>query len=93
MKKFMILHYGFEEPTPDIMAAWNRWFESIGDRMVDQGGFSGGKEISQAGARDLPWGKESITGYNIINAETLDEAQRLAESNPYITSIRVYEIR
>ena len=22
MKRFMLLHYGFEKPTPEIMAAW-----------------------------------------------------------------------
>ena len=89
----MILHYGFEKPTPDIMAAWNKWFESIAARMVDQGGFSAGKEISRAGTKDLPWGKESITGYNIISAESLGEAELIAGNNPYITGIRVYEIR
>ncbi len=89
----MILHYGFEKPTPEIMAAWGKWFESIADKMVDQGGSSGGREISDAGTKDLPWGMESITGYNIINAESLDEAEQVAQSNPYIASIRVYEIR
>ncbi len=93
MKKYMILHYGFEKPTPEIMAAWGKWFESIADKMVDQGGFSGGREISDAGTKDLPWGMESITSYNIINAESLDEAEQIAQSNPYIASIRVYEIR
>ena len=93
MKKYMILHYGFEKPTLEIMAMWNKWFESIADKMIDQGGFSGGREISDDGTRDLLWGIESITGYNIINAESLDEAEQLAQSNPYIASIRVYEIR
>ncbi len=93
MKKYMILHYGFEKPTPEIMGAWGKWFESIADKMVDQGGFHGGaREISDAGTKDLPMGMESITGYNIINAENLEEAVQLAQSNPYIASIRVYEI-
>ena len=61
--------------------------------MVDQGGFSGGKEISHAGTKDLPWGMESITGYNIINAENLEEAEKIAQGCPFIASIRVYEIR
>ena len=55
MKKFMILHFGFEQPTPEIM--------------------------------------ESITGYNIIEAEDLDAAEKVAQDNPYIASVRVYEIR
>jgi hypothetical protein len=36
---------------------------------------------------------ESITGYNIIEAESLDAAEKLARSNPYIASIRIYEVR
>ncbi len=93
MKKYMFLHYGFEKPTPEIMGAWGKWFESIAEKMVDQGGhFSDGREISDAGTKDLPMGMESITGYTIINAENLDEAEQLAQSNPYIASIRVYEI-
>jgi len=37
-------------------------------------------------------GMESITGYAIINAESLDEAEKIARDNPFIASIRVYEI-
>ncbi|MFC1575076.1 YciI family protein [Gemmatimonadota bacterium] len=36
---------------------------------------------------------DSITGYNIIEAESLDEADKIAKDNPFIASIRVYEIR
>jgi hypothetical protein len=93
MKKFMLLHFGFENPTPEIMGAWEKWFKSIADKQVDQGGFSGGREISKSGTKDLPWGMESITGYNIIEAEDLDAAEKIAQDNPYIASVRVYEMR
>ena len=93
MKKFVFLHFGFEQPTPEIMEAWGTWFESISDKMVDQGGFSGGREISKSGTRDLPWDMDSITGYNIIEAESLEAAEELAKSNPFIASIRIYEVR
>ncbi len=93
MKTFMLLHYGFVEPTPEIMAEWGKWFEAIEDRMVDIGGrFSAAREISHAGAKDLPMGTDSITGYTIINADSLDEAAVIAGENPFIASIRVYEI-
>ena len=93
MKRFMLLHFGFEKPTPEIMAAWGKWFESVADNTVDQGGFHGGaREISHSGSTDLPMGTESITGYSIINAESLEEAEKIAEDNPFIASIRVYEI-
>lgn len=93
MKKFVLLHYGFEKPTPEIMAAWGKWFESMKDRIIDMGGhFTGGREISKDGTRDLPLGRESITGFTIVSAESLDDAERIAQSNPFITSIRVYEV-
>ena len=93
MKKFMLLHFGFEKPTPEIMGAWKAWFESIADKQVEQGGFAGGREISKSGTRDLPWDMNSITSYNIIEAESLDAAEKIAQSNPFIASIRVYELR
>lgn len=93
MKKFMLLHFGFEKPTPEIMGAWKAWFAAIADRQVEQGGFAGGREISKGGTRELPWDRDAITGYNIIEAESLDEAERLAGGNPFISSIRIYELR
>jgi hypothetical protein len=93
MKKFMFLHFGFEKPTPEIMGDWEKWFESIADKQIDQGGFGSGREISKSGTRDLSWGMDSITGYNIIEAEDLDAAVEIAHDNPYIAGIRVYEIR
>jgi hypothetical protein len=93
VKKFLLLHYGFEQPTPEVMEAWGKWLESIADVNLDQGGFAAGREISRAGTVDLPWGMKSITGYNVIEAESLDDAERIAGENPFISSIRVYEIR
>lgn len=49
--------------------------------------------MSNSGIKDLPWGMESITGYNIIEAESLAAAEKLAKSNPFISSIRVYELK
>ena len=92
MKRFMLLHFGFEKPTPEIMAAWGNWFDSIADKTVENGGFRGGREISHAGVKDLPMGMESITGYSIINADSLDDAEKIAGTNPFSQSIRVYEI-
>ena len=93
MKKFMFLHFGFEQPKPEIMQTWEEWFDSIADKQVDRGGLGAGREISKSGTQDLPWGMDSITGYNIIEAETLEAAEKIAKQNPFISSIRVYEIR
>ncbi len=92
MKRFMLLHVGFEKPTAEIMAAWGKWFESVADKTVDQGGFRGGREISRAGIKELPMALDSITGYSIVHAESLEEAEEIARGNPFIASIRIYEI-
>ena len=92
MKKFMILHYGFERPTPEEMGAWNQWFESIADKQVERGHLPGGREISRDGTKDLPMAKDSITGYTVIQAESLDDAAKIAAECPIVASTRVYEI-
>ena len=61
MKTFMLLHYGFENPTAEIMQAWGKWFKSISDSMVDACHFPIGKEISKNGIKELPLMEDSIT--------------------------------
>ena len=89
----MLLHRGFEKPTPEIMKAWGAWFQSIADKQIDHGGFAGGKEISKNGTRELPWDMDAFTGYNIIEAENFDAAEKIAQGNPFIAGIRIYELR
>ena len=92
MKKFVFLTCGFEKPTPNIMAAWNKWFAYINASIVEMGGLREGREISKAGVKSLTLGHDSITGFMIVKADSLDEAMKMAETNPYVTSIRVYEL-
>lgn len=93
MSKYMMLHIGFEQPTPEIMEAWGKWFQSVADRTVEHGGFMAARELSHDGSKDLPMGMESITGYSIITADSMDEAEEMAKGNPFIASIRIYEVR
>ena len=91
MKKFVFLTYGFEQPTPEVMEAWGKWMESIKDNIVEMGHMSGGREITKNGTEDLPMNLDAITGCMIVNAASHDDAMKMAERNPFITSIRVYE--
>ena len=93
MKRFLFLSFGFEKPTPEIMGAWEKWFESISDRMVDQGGlWKGGREITENGTSELPFGEDSVTGFLIFYAESIEEAEKIAKECPIVSSNRVYEI-
>ncbi len=92
MKKFVFLAVGYETPTKEIRDAWMKWFGSIKDHIVDSGNpFGPGMEITSAGVKQLPHDKGAITGYTIINAESMDEAVKIAKGCPIITGIRVYE--
>lgn len=57
------------------------------------GGFGAGREISRSGTSNLPLGPDSITGFTMVNATSIDDAEKLAQGNPFISSIRIYEVR
>ena len=59
-------------------------FEGIGS-MWSQ---STNDALKARGKADL----DAITGYSVIRAESLDEAEEVARGNPFIAGIRVYEI-
>jgi len=93
VKKFVLMHMGFEPPTDEIMAAWGAWFREIADRTVENIGFGAGREVAKDGVQELPMRADSVTGLSIITAESLDEAEAIAARCPFVKSIRVYEIR
>jgi len=92
MKKFLLIAYGYEPPTKEIMDAWNNWFTFIGDRMVEKGSpLSSGIEVTRSGTTRFQ--KETgATGYLIIQAENMDEAEAIAKKCPIITSLQVFEM-
>jgi hypothetical protein len=91
MNKYVFLTFGFEKPTPQVMAAWGAWFKTFGDKIVDKGGhFRAGREVVNSKAKDLPLGADSTTGYTVITAESLDAAEAIAKGCP--SRIRVYEL-
>lgn len=94
MKKFVFLYQGQgpTEPTAEGMKAWGDWFASLGEHLVDGGNpFGAGREVTTSGATDLSHAATPITGYTIVNAADLDEAQQLLAGCPMSTAVRVYE--
>jgi hypothetical protein len=92
MKKFLLLYYGYAEPTPEIRSAWQQWFAKVGDRVVDSGNPLGNcVEVAANRRRELSPDQGAATGYSIVSAESLADAERLLEGCPVVTSVRIYE--
>jgi hypothetical protein len=92
MKQFVLLTIGFTQPTPEIMEAWRQWFTSIKEHIVEQMGLRNGQEVTTTGITVLPMDKDAITGYVVITANNMDEAIKIAQRCPMITSTKVYEV-
>ena len=87
-----MLHNGYEEPTTEVMAAWQGWFAKVGDRFADNGNPLGNcLEVTKTGSRELSPDMGAATGYSIISAASREEAQSLLEGCPIISSVRLYE--
>ncbi len=92
MSKFVFVYHGEWEPTREAMDAWMSWFSEIGDNIVDSGNpFGPGREVTPTGRRDLPMGADAASGYTIVNADSMDAAEKLLENCPIVTSVRIYE--
>ena len=92
MKKFMLVHIGFEKPTPEFQQAQMAWFKSLEKRVVDPGHALGhGYEITKGDTQEIVMDRNAMTGYTVIQAESMDEAVAIAKENPFVTSMRVYE--
>ena len=51
-----------------------------------------GVEVTPDDVTQIELGTESLTGYSIVNAESMEAAVQLAKTNPMITSVVVYEL-
>jgi hypothetical protein len=92
MKKFVFLYYGHWQPSPELMEQWGNWFAKIGPHLVDSGNpFGAGREITRDGSADLSSDPQPITGYSIVSAASLDEAEQLLQGLPIVDSVRIYE--
>jgi hypothetical protein len=64
---------------PDVMDAWNRWFQSLGDRLVD----FGNPVFERTTVGDCGGGTE-LGGYSIVSADDIAAAIDLAKSCPVL---------
>jgi hypothetical protein len=89
MKKYVFAYYG--EPhfqTPEAgkkhMAEWRLWVQKLGKAMTDPGvPLNASKTVSSGGAKDGA-GPHRLTGYSVVEAESIEDAVEMAKSCPHL---------
>jgi YCII-related domain len=75
-------------------AAWGQWFGKLGPAIADGGNpFGPSKAVSSAGSVS-DGAPSSLSGYSVINADSLNAATEFAKGCPILSnkgSVEVYE--
>jgi hypothetical protein len=86
MTKYLLVYYGGPtEPklVEKSMAKWMKWFGDLGEAVVDGGApTQPGKIVSSTGVKGV--GAKPVSGYTILQANSLDAAVSLAKGCPVI---------
>ncbi len=94
MKNFLVLYHAPAEAmaqtaalTPEQqskgMEAWMAWSQRVGDRLVDMGSpLMNGKELRGNGSENDS--TKNVSGYSLLRAESMEEAQSLLEGHPHL---------
>ena len=94
MGKYVLVYQGggmaeTEAAQQEAMAAWGAWFGSLGAAVVD-----GGAPFGASAAVGGGGSQSGLTGYSILEADSLDAALKLGEGCPILAGggrIDVYE--
>lgn len=94
MGKYVYVYYAGQDTDAGDAQAWGEWFGKLGDKLVDAGNpfAEGGQAVHQGGVMAVQ--DKPVTGYSIINADSLQEATDLAKGCPLVASdgaVCVYE--
>jgi hypothetical protein len=72
-----------EEAGAKVMAAWEAWMGSLGAALVEPGNPVGPSATIAADGTTAPsHGPDTVTGYSIVTADSLDDALALAKGCP-----------
>ena len=100
MAKFIFAYHGGSAPSDPaeiekVMAAWNGWYGSMGDKVLDGGGPVGMSATVSANGLADDGGANPLSGFTIVSAASRDEACDMAKGCPIVDdggSVEVAEI-
>ena len=89
MAKYLLLYAGGSMPETEaeqaaVMTAWTNWFTELGSAVVDPGNpFNSDSKTISAGPKIVD-AKATASGYSVIEADSLDQAAKFAETCPVL---------
>lgn len=89
MPKFMFAYHGGSTPETQeegekVMAAWMSWMQGLDAAMVEPGNPVGlSSTLTRTGLSD-GGGSNPLTGYSIVEAETLEAAAEMGKGCPIL---------
>ena len=104
MPQFMMVYKGeatemsemSEEEAGAVMAKWAEWMQGVGSALTDLGTpFGPSSSIVDNGSVGTA---ASLTGYTIVEADSMDAARALADGHPFLSegkgnyAIDLYEL-
>ena len=104
MPKFMMVYKGdatdiadmSKEQAEEVGAKWGVWMQKVGPALTDLGSpFGPGTSLVDDGTSGSA---VSLTGYSIVEATNMAEAQSFADGHPYLSegkgdfAIDIYEL-
>ena len=93
MARFIFLYQGgtmsedsTEQERNEMFAKWDKWMNQLIDKKLMEDGAAfgfGAKDVSRDGVVDHnDWTQSDVNGFNLINANSLEEAAEIAKGCP-----------
>ncbi|MEQ8735604.1 MAG: hypothetical protein RIC29_11820 [Rhodospirillaceae bacterium] len=91
MPEYLFVYHGggmpeTEEEGQKALAAWDAWFTSIGDNIVDAGKAAGASStVLSDGSVEANGGANPVSGYGLFKAPDLEAALKMARGCPILS--------
>jgi hypothetical protein len=89
--KYLLIYHGGNQPQGEeegraVMAAWMAWFEGLGAAVADGGNPAGAAKAVSPDGSVADHDPDSVTGYSILEADSLDAAVAMAQGCPHLAA-------
>lgn len=99
MPNFVFAYHGGEKPeSPEegakFMERWRAWSDGLGDVWTNRGSPLGQSRTVSSGGVSDDGGSNPLSGYSVVQADSMDDAVKIAQSCPHVESgtIEVAEV-